>query len=532
MTDTALTTTQPQRAAIQVGGNVGALIPQDLDQAFRIAQALAHSGMTPNGFKTPETCFVAIMAGAELGLPPFQSLQSFAIINNRPTLWGDALVAVVRTNGFKLREWYEGEGDTLTAFCEITRPDNGDTAEGEFSVDDAKTAGLWKKSGPWTSNPKRMLKMRARAFAIRDGAADVLRGFQIREEVEDYDTAAVPVEARREGTGLLAKLTATQTLAEEGFGVRNLDEEVADPAPKPKRTPRKPKPVEELVHEMGGEIDTLDAGLARLDAAHGNSDMTHQELVERVVSNTAAITASTEAAIEAAQTPADAQVEAIGTVDTPESEPVADGHAEPGEGYFLGDKAAFPSARRVWYVDGVEQKDTADDGSLPVYAEHAPKLGLAQNEGQQKGEAPNLPENTPVSDENAATNGFEGGAELDPFATFEEAKATAATWADLRPAILKLSQTPEWRARPYDQKKVRLAIWSQVQAWNDSGAKLDPIDDAFLFQAYIVATDDAEAIEGTFSMVRESDWFTKSSENMQASIGRFVMNRVQQIRGA
>lgn len=183
---------RPVRAPITTGGAVGALIPQDIEQAYRIASAFAGSGMVPASFgNKPEACFVAIMAGAEVGLPPFQAIQSFAIINGRPSMWGDALVAVIRNQGFKMKEWYVGEGDDMVAYCEITRPDNGEVTPGEFSVSDAKTAGLWKKAGPWQTNPKRMLKMRARAFAIRDGAADVLRGFSIREETEDFQ----PIEA-------------------------------------------------------------------------------------------------------------------------------------------------------------------------------------------------------------------------------------------------------------------------------------------------------------------------------------------------
>src|SRR5690606_6210149 len=55
-----------------------------------------------------------------------------------------------------------------------------------FSVADAKKAGLWGKQGPWQQYPKRMLSMRARAFALRDGFADVLRGLGIAEEVQDH----------------------------------------------------------------------------------------------------------------------------------------------------------------------------------------------------------------------------------------------------------------------------------------------------------------------------------------------------------
>lgn len=221
---------RPVRAPITTGGTVGALIPQDIEQAYRIASAFAGSGMVPASFgNKPEACFVAIMAGAEVGLPPFQAIQSFAIINGRPSMWGDALVAVIRNQGFKMKEWYVGEGDDMVAHCEITRPDNGEVTPGEFSVSDAKTAGLWKKAGPWQTNPKRMLKMRARAFAIRDGAADVLRGFSIREETEDFQ----PIEAataRAAPVSMRAKL-ADQT-GKQGFDPNHVQAETGahDPA--------------------------------------------------------------------------------------------------------------------------------------------------------------------------------------------------------------------------------------------------------------------------------------------------------------
>lgn len=103
---------------ILAGGQVAALIPQSLDEAFRVSQAIAASGLAPRGIDKPEQIMVAIMAGAELGLAPFQSLQSFAVVNGRPTLWGDGLLAVVRAQGVRVREWIEGEDDNMVAHCE------------------------------------------------------------------------------------------------------------------------------------------------------------------------------------------------------------------------------------------------------------------------------------------------------------------------------------------------------------------------------------------------------------------------------
>lgn len=174
-----------RKAPMTTGAAVAALVPQTLEEAYRLSQALAASGMVPRGIDKPEQILVAIMAGAELGLAPFQSLQSFAVVNGRPTLWGDGLMAVVRAKGVQVKEWIEGDDDQMVAHCLVTRPDTGEEIKRTFSVADAKKASLWAKQGPWQQYPKRMLAMRARV-AIRDGCADMLRGIQIREEVEDY----------------------------------------------------------------------------------------------------------------------------------------------------------------------------------------------------------------------------------------------------------------------------------------------------------------------------------------------------------
>lgn len=176
---------KPQLVA---GAPVAALVPQTLEEAFRLSGALAASGMAPRGIDKPEQIMVAIMAGAELGLAPFQALQSFAIVNGRPALYGDGLMAVARQHGVRVREWIEGHGEAMVAHCEVTRPD-GEVIERTFTVAQAKRAGLWGKAGPWTQYPERMTQMRARAWALRDGCADMLRGIQVREEVEDYTHA-------------------------------------------------------------------------------------------------------------------------------------------------------------------------------------------------------------------------------------------------------------------------------------------------------------------------------------------------------
>lgn len=187
---------------LRAGGRVTAIIPQNVEEVFRLANAIAKSGLAPNTMRTAEQITIAIMHGAEIGLPPMQAVQRIAVVNGRPTIWGDAIPALLLSRGFRIQESVTGEGDDRGATCTITRPD-GEKITRRFTVADAKVAGLWGKVGPWKQHPDRMLQMRARGFAARDGAADVLAGLYLSEEAEDIDITPrrkSSAECKRDGT--------------------------------------------------------------------------------------------------------------------------------------------------------------------------------------------------------------------------------------------------------------------------------------------------------------------------------------------
>ena len=173
-------------ALMRAGGGVQAIVPQSFEEAWRVAGALAASGLAPQGLNSQEKVLAVIMAGAEIGMAPFQALQSFAVINGRVALFGDGMLGVVRRFGVTVEEKLDGTGEDMIAFCHVVRPDTKELISRAFSVADAKQAGLWGKQGPWSQYPKRMLQMRARAWALRDGCADMLRGMKMAEEVQDY----------------------------------------------------------------------------------------------------------------------------------------------------------------------------------------------------------------------------------------------------------------------------------------------------------------------------------------------------------
>jgi hypothetical protein len=174
-------------AITKAAPHVMVLRPQSFGELVQFAQMAAKSSMVPPTYKgQPESIMLAIQMGSELGLAPMQSLQNIAVVNGRPTVWGDAVVGLCRQSPVckDIVETMDGDGDKLVATCTATRVGSEPVVR-SFSVEDAKKAGLWGKTGPWQQYPKRMLQMRARGFAVRDAFPDVLRGLITAEEAAD-----------------------------------------------------------------------------------------------------------------------------------------------------------------------------------------------------------------------------------------------------------------------------------------------------------------------------------------------------------
>lgn len=213
--------------SMQSGGKVKAIVPQNIEEAFRMADAIFMSGMYPESYAadserrsgrqmqggpdrvaTTSRIMVGIQKAMEVGLPPISGLSAIYIVNNRPTIYGDGIPALLYSSGkvTKFKEWSEGEWgkDDYVCKCLIQRNDMDDPIERQFSWADAKKAGLTGKTGPWTTHPKRQLQMRARGFAARDGAADILNGLGIYEEVID-----IPEKSREVDTSSLDDNTTT-----------------------------------------------------------------------------------------------------------------------------------------------------------------------------------------------------------------------------------------------------------------------------------------------------------------------------------
>jgi hypothetical protein len=187
------------------GGQIAAIIPNSFESAFRMAQVIVAAKMAPASLDTPEKACVAILHGLEVGLTPMAALQSIAVINGMPTIYGDGMLALVRASGL-LEEIIEDvevddKGEPTIATCKVKRRGEAQWAISSFTRPEAQRAGLWNKAGPWQQYRPRMMKMRARSWALRDKFADILRGLHMAEEALDMGSVSIaparPPEPRR-----------------------------------------------------------------------------------------------------------------------------------------------------------------------------------------------------------------------------------------------------------------------------------------------------------------------------------------------
>lgn len=167
------------------------------EQCWRMMAKLcgqfASSTMVPTDYRNkPENVMVALAAGMPLGLSPLACVQHVAVINGRPTLWGDAVMAQVLSHPSlqRVEETPRGTiegGDRHWTVSVVRRLPSGleQVITREFGIADAKRAKLWGKQGPWTAYPDRMLFNRARAFAVRDSFADVLGGVTLAADNDE-----------------------------------------------------------------------------------------------------------------------------------------------------------------------------------------------------------------------------------------------------------------------------------------------------------------------------------------------------------
>lgn len=168
-----------------------------LDDVAELSQIIIDAGWVKPGTKLPDV-MVRVLKGQEVGLPAIEAVNTIAVINGKPSLYGDGQLAIVMSSGLledKDEHFEKAEDGSTVAVCTTKRRGMKTPHTTRFGWADAKRAGLANKPGPWTQNPARQCQMRARAFNLRDMFPDVLCGIYSGEEAEDIPSEGYASEA-------------------------------------------------------------------------------------------------------------------------------------------------------------------------------------------------------------------------------------------------------------------------------------------------------------------------------------------------
>lgn len=248
---------------------------RDFREATQVAEYLSKSTMIPVDYQgRPANIIIAMDYASRLGSGLFATMQGLAVINGRPCLWGDLMLAVVLRSPLCERITERFDDATMTATCEVKRA-GWPTSTVTWTIDDAKRAQLWGKKGPWTTYPKRMLGLRARAWALRNAFSDVVLGLQCAEEVRDYAVRGSDSAATREPEYTIEVPASDKWIVDAAFEERPIahapdtspeDEPKAQPEVQPKAQPKsQPETRESKLPDVLAYIEASDT-LAELHA--------------------------------------------------------------------------------------------------------------------------------------------------------------------------------------------------------------------------------------------------------------------------
>ncbi len=215
--------------------------PTNIEQAVSLAKTLFASGLLPRAVNKPEAAFAIIVAGRELGLTAFQSLRGIHIIEGKPTLAADTMLALALQSD--KCEYFQCLDTTAeVAMYETQRRGAPGPTRISFTMNQARAAGVTGKDN-WRKYPDAMLRARCIAALARIVYPDVFMGVYETDEVQQEE----PVRRASEVVADAKKRVAAAHPPIESAPIAKVSE--------PARTPSDAEHVERMVEAAHKALD-------------------------------------------------------------------------------------------------------------------------------------------------------------------------------------------------------------------------------------------------------------------------------------
>jgi hypothetical protein len=220
--DDSIVTAAPADRQLQTARYMG----KDIRSGLAFADVLVKSGLTPRGIDSAAKAFFVILKGIEMGLPPISALTHIAIVDGKPTVSAELMLAKMHEAGVKTVAEQTDKGASIT----VTKP--GEKPQTfSFTEGDAKAANLLGKQN-WRQYPKAMYWARVVALAKRSACPEVLIGASYVPEELGADTDDEGIA----GPPIVQSLPAVGTVAEQANASERVADALLEPGSKPERS--------------------------------------------------------------------------------------------------------------------------------------------------------------------------------------------------------------------------------------------------------------------------------------------------------
>lgn len=177
-------------------------------QIERMASAAAKSGLF--GVKTMDQALALMLVAQSEGVHPARAMQEYHVIQGRPALKADAMMARYQAAGGKV-QW--GAYTDTKVEGTFSHPSGGSITI-EWTMERAKTAGLTGKDN-WKNYPRQMLRSRCISEGIRATHPGIAIGTYTAEEVQDMASDAPTPETVTQAVQNPSQVLATALTEDE-----------------------------------------------------------------------------------------------------------------------------------------------------------------------------------------------------------------------------------------------------------------------------------------------------------------------------
>jgi RecT family protein len=162
-----------------MSNELAVITPNEWQAMTEQAAALVSSGFLPQSVNTPQKAIAIMMLGRELGIGAWAALTTVNVIQGKPSVSPQLMLALINRSGQLEDMKIQDEGGTV----HVMMKRKGRTEHWEcFGQADAEKMGLWSKPN-WKAQPATMMKWRAVAACARVVFADVILGLYTPEEM-------------------------------------------------------------------------------------------------------------------------------------------------------------------------------------------------------------------------------------------------------------------------------------------------------------------------------------------------------------